>query len=113
MSRRGRCGYILRILALARASTINGSGEQTRSYVCAGDVARANVLTLRSEVLNGAYNIRTGSETSVNEFYERLRRILGTTYPRAQPSQARRAVPHLPELFEGRYAPGMAPADRP
>ena len=61
MSRRDRCDHILGNLASARASTINGSGEQTRSYFCIGDVARANVLALRSEVSNEAYNIGTGT----------------------------------------------------
>jgi len=37
-----------------------------------GDVARANVLALESEVPSGAYNIGTGTETSVNELYEIL-----------------------------------------
>ncbi len=64
-------------LAAARASTINGSGEQTRDYVYVEDVARANVLALGSAVPNGAYNIGTGVETSVNELYERLCEISG------------------------------------
>jgi len=65
------------------ATTINGSGEQTRDYVYAGDVARANVLAIESEVPNGAYNIGTGVETDVNELYERLRRISGKDLPPA------------------------------
>jgi UDP-glucose 4-epimerase len=65
-------------LAAGRASTINGSGEQTRDYVYVGDVARANVLALeglalKGEALSGAYNIGTGIETSINELYEILR----------------------------------------
>ena len=31
------------------------------------DVARANVLALEGEVPSGAYNVGTGSETSVNQ----------------------------------------------
>jgi UDP-glucose 4-epimerase len=59
-------------LAANQASTINGTGEQTRDYVYVGDVARANLLALQSEVPSGAYNIGTGIETSVNELYEIL-----------------------------------------
>ncbi|HEV8044259.1 MAG TPA: SDR family oxidoreductase [Rubrobacter sp.] len=70
-------------LAADEPSTINGSGEQTRDYVYAGDVARANVLAIESEAPNGAYNVGTGVETDVNELYERLRRISGKDLPPA------------------------------
>lgn len=68
-------------LAEDRPSTINGSGEQTRDYVYARDVARANILAIEGEGPNGAYNIGTGVETDVNELYERLRRISGKELP--------------------------------
>jgi UDP-glucose 4-epimerase len=64
-------------LSAGKASTINGSGEQTRDYVYIGDVARANVLALEGEAPNGAYNVGTGIETSVNELYDRMRRLSG------------------------------------
>ena len=61
-----------------RASTIYGSGEQTRDYVYVADVARANVLALEGgDASSGAYNIGTGIETSVNRLYETLRNICG------------------------------------
>jgi UDP-glucose 4-epimerase len=60
-----------------RPSKINGSGEQTRDYVFVGDVARANVLALENEAPNGAYNVGTGVETSVNELYDRMCRLSG------------------------------------
>ena len=53
-------------LAEGMTSTINGTGEQPRDYVYVEDVARANVLALEGEVPPGAYNVGTGSETSVN-----------------------------------------------
>jgi UDP-glucose 4-epimerase len=66
------------ILAEGRKSTINGTGEQTRDYVYIGDVARANVLALeKNGVSSGAYNVDSGSETSVNELYELLLGISG------------------------------------
>jgi UDP-glucose 4-epimerase len=68
-------------LAAQRRSTINGSGEQTRDYVYVGDVARANVLALENGAPNGAYNIGTGIETSVNELYERMCRLSGSDVP--------------------------------
>jgi UDP-glucose 4-epimerase len=68
-------------LAANQASTINGSGEQTRDYVSVGDVARANVLALESEAPSGAFNIGTGIETSVNELYEILLEASGREPP--------------------------------
>ena len=68
-------------LATDQASTINGTGEQTRDYVYVGDVARANLLALKSEVPSGAYNIGTGIETSVNKLYEILLEASGRELP--------------------------------
>src|SRR5215210_3380649 len=68
-------------LAANRTSRINGTGEQTRDYVYVGDVARAAVLALEGEAPNGAYNVGTGVETSVNELYELLREISGRDLP--------------------------------
>jgi UDP-glucose 4-epimerase len=64
-------------LAEGRTPTINGTGEQTRDYVYVEDVARANVLALEGEVPPGAYNVGTGSETSVNELYRLLLKVSG------------------------------------
>jgi UDP-glucose 4-epimerase len=99
-------------LAAGKSSTINGSGEQTRDYVYVVDVARANVLALEGEAPNGAYNIGTGIETSVNELYERMCRLSGRNLPpergpqrpgeqarsSADPSRAARVLNWRPEI---------------
>ena len=68
-------------LAANRGSKINGAGDQTRDYVYVADVARANVLALENAhsngLPNGAYNIGTAVETSVNDLYGRMRRLSG------------------------------------
>jgi UDP-glucose 4-epimerase len=64
-------------LAVGQPSRINGTGDQTRDYVYVEDVAQANVLALEEEVPSGAYNIGTGTETSVNELYELLQKASG------------------------------------
>ena len=74
-------------LAEGKASKINGTGEQTRDYVYVGDVARANVLAVEGEAPNGAYNVGTGVETSVNELYDRMRRLSGRDLPAQRGSQ--------------------------
>jgi UDP-glucose 4-epimerase len=68
-------------LAAGQRCTINGTGEQTRDYVYAGDVARANLLALAGGVPSGAYNVGTGIETSVNELYETMARLSGRDLP--------------------------------
>ena len=82
--------------AAGQMCTINSSGEQTRDYVYAGDVARANALALGGGVPSGAYNVGTGIETSVNELYEMMAELSGNTLPAehrpAKPSEQLRSA---------------------
>ncbi len=63
--------------------TIFGDGLQTRDYVFAGDVARANLLASRAElpaptgVDSRAFNVGTSVETNVVELAQRLREVSG------------------------------------
>jgi UDP-glucose 4-epimerase len=50
---------------------IFGNGRQTRDYIFAGDVARANILALKNKKI-GCYNVGTGVETSVNQIFRNL-----------------------------------------
>ena len=68
-------------LAANEVSTINGTGEQTRDYVYVGDVAHANVLALESNPPSTAYNIGTGTETTVNRLYELMSELSGKDLP--------------------------------
>ncbi|NUQ13400.1 MAG: GDP-mannose 4,6-dehydratase [Gemmatimonadaceae bacterium] len=67
--------------------TVYGDGRQTRDYVFAGDVARANVaaasvsLPAARQVDVRAYNIGTGLETSVLDLAATLQRAAGTSVP--------------------------------
>jgi len=54
---------------------INGDGTHTRDYVFVGDVARANVLALSHDFV-GALNIGTNTETSTNDVYRKIVRLL-------------------------------------
>lgn len=58
--------------------TVNGSGLQTRDYVYVGDLARANVLALRPEVV-GPLNVCTGVESTVLDVVAALAASFGTT----------------------------------
>lgn len=58
-------------IARGKRPEIFGDGEQTRDFVYAGDVARANVLALEGSV-SEPINIASGVETSVNQIAEML-----------------------------------------
>src|SRR5688572_6581583 len=74
-------------LLKGEALTVFGDGKQTRDYVFAGDVARANLaaatvsLPPARQVDVRAFNIGTGRETSVLELAETLRRAAGVSVP--------------------------------
>jgi UDP-glucose 4-epimerase len=59
---------------------IDWDGEQTRDYVFAGDVARANLAALELGS-GGCYVIGTGIKTSVNAIYRTLVEISGFEAP--------------------------------
>ena len=60
----------------ARPLTVFGDGQQTRDFIYVGDVARANVAALQSDVA-GACNIGTGQQTSLLDLIAVLSDITG------------------------------------
>jgi UDP-glucose 4-epimerase len=70
------CGRLLD----GKSCTIFGDGRQTRDYVFAGDVARANLLAAERGY-DGALNVGTGVETDVVELYAHLARAAGVARP--------------------------------
>ncbi len=60
------------------AVTINGTGEQERDFVYVGDVARANLLALKTGECR-EYNLGTGHGTSINQLFQELKQL--TDYP--------------------------------
>lgn len=59
---------------------IYGDGEQTRDYVYVGDVAKANLAALDSELTEGTFHIGTGKETTVNEIFRLINWQFGKGY---------------------------------
>ena len=51
---------------------IFGDGKQSMDFVYVGDVARSNMLALKSDVNEGFYNIGTGVETSLNDLVKAM-----------------------------------------
>ncbi len=68
---------------------ICGDGEQTRDFIYVGDVAQANIIALDSKC-EGAFNVGTGKETSVNFLTKELLKVSGITTS-AKHSPARKA----------------------
>ena len=56
-------------------AVINGDGRQSRDFVCVGDVARANLLSLQHG--SRIYNVGTGVPTDVNTIFGELARLTG------------------------------------
>ncbi len=54
---------------------INGDGKQTRDYTYVDDVVEANILAINSPV-TGIFNIGTGIETSVNELFSMIVKLM-------------------------------------
>lgn len=63
-------------IADGRPPLIFGDGNQTMDFVCVPDIARANVLAAGSDVVEGTYNIASGTETSLLELAQALLRVM-------------------------------------
>lgn len=62
-------------LLKGKVPLIYGDGLQTRDFVYVKDVAEANIKALGSDYI-GAINIGSGRETSINELYKTLCRLI-------------------------------------
>lgn len=61
---------------------IHGDGQQTRDFVYAGDVARANWCAAHTDHCNTIYNVSTNSETSIRELVDLLESASGKNVDR-------------------------------
>ena len=95
------CNRILK----GEALSVFGDGLQTRDYVFAGDVARANLAAADSQLPKAAqvdvraYNVGTGVQTSVLELAQALQRAAGTNvavhHLPARPGEQQRSVVNI------------------
>jgi UDP-glucose 4-epimerase len=60
---------------------IFGDGLQTMDFVYIDDVARANVLALRSDVSAEVFNVAMGRETSLRDLAAAVLRAMGSSLP--------------------------------
>lgn len=75
--------------------TVHGDGTQTRDFVHVRDVVDANVRAAQAAVSGEAFNIGTGTETSIMELAETVRTAVGTdvdiTHEAARPGDIERS----------------------
>ena len=75
---------------------INGDGSQSYDFITARDVARCNILALKSEVSDEFFNVGTGVQTSIRELCNLILRLknstMDVTYQPYSPEDARRLV---------------------
>jgi UDP-glucose 4-epimerase len=58
---------------------IFGDGEQSMDFVFINDVARANILSLQSDVTDEVFNVGTGVQTNLNQLCGALLKISGSS----------------------------------
>jgi nucleoside-diphosphate-sugar epimerase len=74
---------------------IHGDGSTTMDLVYVGDVARANVLALKSDRTDNVYNIGSGTEISLCDLWHAIQAVTGAYYVEAEfhPPRKVNAVP--------------------
>jgi UDP-glucose 4-epimerase len=63
--------------AEGRRPQVHGDGSATMDFVYVEDVARANILALQSDRVDDVYNVASGTETSLRELWDAIRRVTG------------------------------------
>jgi UDP-glucose 4-epimerase len=71
----GVVGIFTQKMLLGEQPVINGNGRQTRDFINVDDVVEANVGAL-SKTARGIYNVGTGRETTVNELFRLLVKLI-------------------------------------
>jgi UDP-glucose 4-epimerase len=75
--------------------TIPDDGSEVHDYIHVGDVARANVMAMASDVTGESFNVVTGVATSLNRIVELLLQLTGSSLKpeyKAGGSQVRASV---------------------
>ena len=67
-------------IAADQPPAIFGDGSQTMDFVYIEDIARANVLAAHSPATDEVFNVASGTETSLLELAELLKRVMGAEH---------------------------------
>ena len=77
--------------------TINGDGTHSRDFTYVSNAVQANILSLFTDnaaAMNQVYNIACGQQTSLNELFEGLRKVAGSTLRPAYGPERKGDVKH-------------------
>jgi UDP-glucose 4-epimerase len=83
--------HFLNRIEAGEPPVVRGDGTATVDLVYVEDVARANVLALKSDITNEFFNVASGTETSLSELANLLIRLCGKEselQPRYEPMDA-------------------------
>jgi UDP-glucose 4-epimerase len=74
---------------------IHGDGSATMDFVYVGDVARANILALKSDRSDDVYNVASGTETSLVQLWRAVQQVTGAYHldPEFHPPRKVNPVP--------------------
>ncbi len=88
---------IMRVLdriAEGKAPVIFGDGSQSYDFIYVTDIARANVLGMKSEVADEFFNIGMGVRTTINEMVDMLLELTGSDLKPEYKPQEKMFVQH-------------------
>ena len=83
---------------------IHGDGSASMDFVYVEDIARANLLAMKSDRVDDVYNVASGRETTLMELWEAMARIAGTSHLTPEFHPARKINPVLQRLADVRRA---------
>lgn len=74
---------------------IHGDGSATMDFVYIGDIARANILAMKSNRIDDVYNVASGAETSLLQLWQEIQNVTGAHHlePDFHPPRKVNAVP--------------------
>jgi UDP-glucose 4-epimerase len=72
---------------------IFGDGEQSMDFIYVVDIARANLLALKSDASDIVLNVASGTQTTLNELSDKLCAIMGRPELRAEYREERKVNP--------------------
>ena len=67
-----------RLIKEGKQPVIYGDGKQSMDFVYVEDVARANILALKTEASDEVFNVACGIETSLEELCQALLDAMGS-----------------------------------
>jgi UDP-glucose 4-epimerase len=77
------------------APQIHGDGSATMDFIYVEDIARANIVAMKAPVADRAYNVASGTETSLLGLWEAMQRVTGAYHllPEFHPPRKVNPVP--------------------